>query len=97
MKRILLLAYLLTVSGCIQQLSSNIERSNDLMTQNIQTVTESRKAIEENTRQIHRSTDTMMTFQFVFPIFFGIVLLVLVVILFKFSRKLSKLFKHKDQ
>ncbi|MBX7065639.1 MAG: hypothetical protein K1X28_00270 [Parachlamydiales bacterium] len=90
MRRILLLVYVLLAS-CIPQL----QKSNDLMGQNIQAMAESRQAIEENTHQIARSTDTMMTFQFVFPIIFGIVLLVLVVILFKFSRKLSKLFKDR--
>ncbi|MBU6383364.1 MAG: hypothetical protein KGR16_03510 [Verrucomicrobia bacterium] len=95
MKRILLLVYILTVSGCIQQLSSNLERSNELMCQNIQAMGESRQTIEENTHQITRSTNTMIGFQFIFPIFLAIVLLALTLILFRFSRKLSKLFKDK--
>lgn len=92
MRRILLLIYTLTLASCIPQL----QRSNELMGENIQAMAESRQAIEENTHQIMRSTDTMTAFQFIFPIIFAVVLLILVVILFKFSRKLSKLFKDRS-
>lgn len=90
MRRAILLIFVLFVS-CIPQL----ERSNELMGENIQRMTESRQAIEENTHQIMRSTDTMISFQFVFPIFFAIALLVFIIVLFRFSKKLSKLFKDR--
>ena len=66
MKRTLSIVYLLSTGGCIQQLSTNIEQSNELMEENIRLMTESKIAIEANTREIERSTNTMQQFGILF-------------------------------
>jgi hypothetical protein len=66
---------LVCLTGCAIQ--HTMERTNDLMAQNMQ-------VIEENTRQIKRSTDTMMEFQIVFPILFGIILVAILYIISRF-------------
>ena len=90
MRRLFLLVYLFAIAGCVQQLSTNLEHSNELMSQNLQLMTESKQAIEANTREITRSTNAIQEMQFVFPIFIGIVALILVFILCKFVYKLFK-------
>lgn len=93
MKRLLMLICLMTMVGCIQQLSNNIRQSNELMEENLQAMQASKAAIEENTHQIKRSTETMQQFQFIFPIFFGLVVIVLVYFGFKFSNKIIRYFR----
>ncbi len=87
MKKILLLVVL---AGCTLQ--HTMERANELMAQNTVIMEASKAAIEENTQQIKRSTDTMVEFQIVFPILFG---LILVGILYIISRFIFKTIKKK--
>lgn len=92
MRKILILLAPFYFISCTLQHS--MDRANELMTQNIQLMEESRVAIEENTHQIKRSTDTMIEFQVVFPIMFGIIL---VAILFIISRFIYKAVKRRKR
>jgi hypothetical protein len=88
MKKILLLLSLFGLTNCntMQQLNSNMEASNELMIEN-------KAAIEENTRQIMKSTAAMKGFEILFPIFFFVILLALAYICIKL-KLFHKIFKN---
>jgi len=77
----------------MSQLNTQMENANELMAENIQSMAQSRVIIEENTRQIEKSTNAMRSFQFVFPVFFSMLLLLFIYILFKLSH--SAVRKHR--
>jgi hypothetical protein len=68
-----------------------METTNVLMKENIQAIEESKLAIQENTREIQKSTTAMRDFQFVFPIFFSILLLVFIFMIFKIYQKMTRI------
>lgn len=88
MKKILLLLSFFCLTNCntMQQLNSNMQQSNELMIEN-------KAAIEENTRQIMNSTAAMKGFEFLFPVFFFVILLALIYICLKL-KLFHKIFKN---
>lgn len=96
MRTIVYLCFLL-VAGCttMNQMNSNMETTIVLMRENVQAIEESKQAIQENTKEIHRSTAAMENFQFVFPIFFSILLLIFIFMIFKIYQKMANLNKHQ--
>ena len=105
MKKLLL--FLLVATGCsIADLSSKMDESNQLMKQNISAMTDTKKAIQDNTGEIHRSTETMQAFAahvgnlhpFVVPALLILVLLILfmpVIVMMKLSNKFTDYFNRK--
>jgi len=92
MRKILFLTSLFILTGCgsIGELNRNMASANELMLENIESMEQSRAVIEENSHQIERSTNAMRSFQFVFPIFFSMLLLLFIYILFRLSRSIIK-------
>lgn len=95
-KKIFLLISLSFLTNCItlQQMNSNMQEANELMAENIQVMQTSKLAIEENTRQIQRSTNTMQGFEFIFPGLFIIAILALIYICLKL-RLFHRIFKNQ--
>jgi len=87
MKGRFLLILTLFFSSCIQQLNQNLEKSNELVQQNMEALTQSRLAIEANTQEIHHSTQTMQQFQIVMPILFGLIVLLMMWLGYKWIKK----------
>lgn len=79
----------------LQQMNSNMEQANIVMAENIKAMETSKATIEENTRQIERSTDTMQRFAYLFPISFFASLLLFTYIFLKL-KLFQKIFKNKD-
>jgi len=92
MKKILPLIPLAFLASCVVQ---QLNRANDLMYENIQTMEASRASIEENTLHIQRSTATMQEFQFIFPVVFCIIVFIAIFIFYKFSKKIMKFIKER--
>lgn len=68
MKKLLILLAVFSLAGCaIQQMNSKMDRSNELMEENIQTMEVSRATIEANTREVMRSTQNMQMVTFISP------------------------------
>ena len=93
MRKKILFIIIACLASCttIHQLNTNMEEANVVMSQNIEAIQASKAAIEENTRQIERSTDTMQRFAYLFPIGFFLSLLA-----FAYIVKRLKLFKNKE-
>lgn len=89
------IAILLLLAGCstIDQLNSNMQNANEIMLENVHTMEVSRTAIEENTRQIERSTQTVQNLQHISLILFAVIiflaLVLLVVLLVRRRRKVK--------
>lgn len=64
MRTLLLLTGLLLFVGCqsIKEMNESMQESNGLLKQNIAAMQESSTVIRENTREIDRSTHTMLFF-----------------------------------
>lgn len=92
MRKMIVLLLGLLASGCatLSQLNSNMVAANDLVAENIRVMETSKAAVLENTQQIKRSTEVMRDFQFVFPIFFSILLIIFIYLLFKLFRMMLK-------
>lgn len=93
MRKILFVLLLLQMVSCasVARMNQNMETTNVLMKENIQAMEASKKTIEENTKEIKKSTEAMRDFQYVFPIFFSILLLIFVFLIFQIYRKMAKL------
>ena len=85
-----LLALFTTSCATLNQMNANMEQTNVLMVENTRAIEASKDVIAENTRQINRSTEAMRDFQFVFPIFFSILLLIFIYMIFRIYRLMVK-------
>lgn len=92
MRKIVFTLLTLVTASCssINQMNANMEQTNVLMHENTQMIERSSTIIAENTRQIERSTEAMRNFQFVFPIFFSILLLIFIYMIFRIYRLMVK-------
>lgn len=65
LKALLLCALLICFAGCgtINEMNSNMSRTNELMDENIVVTKGAQGTIEENTRSVNHSTDSMTEFE----------------------------------
>ena len=100
MKKCLVLFYsIFLLAGCatIQQMNANMERTNELMGENTETMTVARQTIAANTVVVQESTATTKEFQhFMTLLMAGIFLILLIpsIIMYVLYYKLIKSIKH---
>jgi hypothetical protein len=89
MKKQFLFLFLLFLASCatMNQLNNNMSYANELMYENIQSMEISRQAIEENTKEIQRSTETM---RYIFPIVSALIVAIFIFLLYKLIKKTKK-------
>lgn len=65
LKALLLCALLICFAGCgsINEMNSNMSRTNELMDENIVVTKGAQETIQENTRSVNHSTDSMTEFE----------------------------------
>lgn len=88
MKKILTLLTFLCLASCaIQQMSSKMEQANELMSENIQTMENSKATIDANTQEVKKSTETMQMVAIISPILLFVAIVASGFIVFKYFRK----------
>ena len=106
MKKLFSLLVLLLATSCgINEMSSNIDESNQLLKQNIATMTEARKGILENTKEVKRSTATTlalsggleMVHPILIPVLFILFIALLLAPLFILLKLTKKIIKYTDK